>query len=93
MEYRSTNANGYVHFQGDVVSNVSSGNAINSSHGVRLTGGSTGGIVESAGDETNIALRLGGKTQSQAAGCRSARTSCPAMTRKFQSNGQQPSMV
>lgn len=58
MEFRSTNDNGYVHFQGDVVSNVSSGQAINSSHGVRLTGGSTGGIVTAAGDEANIALNI-----------------------------------
>lgn len=61
MEYRSTNDNGYSHFRGDVVTNVSSGQAINSSHGVRLTGGSTGGIIESAGDETNIALTVRAK--------------------------------
>ena len=58
MEFRSTNDNGFVHFQGDIVSNVSSGQAINSSHGIRLTGGSTGGIVTAAGDETNIALNI-----------------------------------
>lgn len=61
MEFRSTNDNGYVHFQGDVVSNVSSGQGINSSHGVQLTGGSTGGVVTAAGDETNIALNLRAK--------------------------------
>ena len=60
MEFRSTN-NGYVHFQGDVVSNVSSGGLQNSSHGVHLTGGSTGGLVTAAGDETNIALNVRGK--------------------------------
>lgn len=52
MERRSTNDLGYVHHQGDIVSNVGS------SHGVRLTGGSTGGIVESIGDDTNVSLRL-----------------------------------
>lgn len=61
MEFRSTNDNGWVHFQGDLISNVSSGQAINSSHGVHLTGGSTGGIVQPAGDETNIALNVRGK--------------------------------
>ena len=61
MEFRSTNDNGYAHHQGDIVSNVSSGGPINSSHGVHLTGGSTGGIVQSAGDETNIALNIRAK--------------------------------
>lgn len=61
MEFRSTNDNGYVHHQGDIVSNVSSGGPINSSHGVLLSGGSTGGIVTAAGDETNIALTVRGK--------------------------------
>jgi CO/xanthine dehydrogenase Mo-binding subunit len=46
MEFRSTNDNGYIHRQGDIVTNVSSGGPINSSHGVHLTGGSTGGIVQ-----------------------------------------------
>lgn len=59
MEFRSTNVNGYVHFQGDVVSGVSSGGG--SSHGVHLTGGSTGGLVTASGDETNIALQVTGK--------------------------------
>lgn len=58
MEFRSTNDNGYIHRQGDIVTNVSSGGPINSSHGVHLTGGSTGGIVQPAGDESNIALRV-----------------------------------
>lgn len=57
MERRSTNTK-FVHFQGDLVSNV------DSSHGVRLTGGSTGAIVESIGDDTNVSLRL----RSQGAG-------------------------
>lgn len=51
MNNRSTG----VHFGNDLVSNVES------SHGVRLTGGSTGGIVESFGDDANIALRVQGK--------------------------------
>ena len=58
MEFRSTNDVGYVHFQGDVISNVSSGYVQNSSHGVHLTGGSTGGIVQPAGDEANISLTV-----------------------------------
>ena len=61
MEFRSPNDNGYSHHQGDLVTNVSSGGAINSSHGVHLTGGSTGGIVQPAGDEANIALNVRGK--------------------------------
>lgn len=55
MLFRSTN-NKYTHFSGDVVSNVD-----DSSHGVHLSGGSTGGIVRPAGDETNIALTVSGK--------------------------------
>ncbi len=61
MEFRSTNDVGYSHYQGDIVTNVSSGGVQNSSHGVQLTGGSTGGIVTAAGDEANIALRVLGK--------------------------------
>ena len=61
MEFRSSNDNGYQHIKGDFVSNVSSGGVQNSSHGVHLTGGSSGGIVQSAGDETNIALRVRAK--------------------------------
>ena len=60
MEFRSTQSR-YVHFQGDVVTNVSSGGVENSSHGVHLTGGSTGGIVTAAGDETNIGLTVRAK--------------------------------
>lgn len=61
MEFRSTNDIGYAHYQGDIISNVSSGGVANSSHGVQLTGGSTGGIVTAAGDEANIALRIRSK--------------------------------
>lgn len=59
MEFRSSNVTGFVHFQGDVVSNVSS--ASGSSHGVQLTGGSTGGIVQPAGDEASIGLNIRAK--------------------------------
>ncbi len=56
MKYRSTNADGrFVHFGGDVVSNVES------SHGVMLYGGSTGGKVIPVGDDANISLALEGK--------------------------------
>jgi len=52
MDRRSTNLIGYTHFTGDVTAQVGS------SHGVRLTGGSTGGIVEAVGDDTNVTLTL-----------------------------------
>lgn len=52
MERRSTNQIGHAHFQGDVVSNVGS------SHGVILRGGSTGGLIEPAGDDTSISLTV-----------------------------------
>jgi hypothetical protein len=55
MIFRSSNTSGYTHFGGDVVSNVES------SHGVQLTGGSTGGIVQPVGDDTDITLKLLGK--------------------------------
>jgi hypothetical protein len=55
MLFRSTNAK-FTHFSGDLVSNVD-----DSSHGVKLSGGSTGGVVEPVGDETNIALTLRSK--------------------------------
>lgn len=61
MEFRSTNTLGFVHFQGDIVSNVSSNGPGPSSHGVQLTGGATGGVVQPAGDETNIALNVRSK--------------------------------
>lgn len=54
MIYRSTN-NAFTHFSGDVTSNV------DSSHGVQLTGGSTGGVVQPVGDDTDITLVLKGK--------------------------------
>lgn len=55
MQFRSTNSK-FTHFQGDVVSNVD-----DSSHGVKLSGGSTGGVVEPCGDEDNIALTVRAK--------------------------------
>jgi len=56
MERRSTNAAGrYVHFGGDVTAHAES------SHGVRLSGGTTGGIVEAVGDDTNVTLTLRGQ--------------------------------
>lgn len=55
MQFRSSNGK-FTHFQGDVLSNID-----DSSHGVKLSGGSTGGMVESIGDETNIALTVRGK--------------------------------
>ena len=51
MDRRSTSAE-YTHFGGDVTAQV------NSSHGVRLSGGSTGGIVEAVGDDTNVSLTI-----------------------------------
>lgn len=54
MLFRSTNGK-FVHYGGDVLSNTD-----DSSHGVQLTGGSTGGIVQAAGDEANITLRVRG---------------------------------
>lgn len=52
MDRRSTNTVGYTHFGGDVTAQV------DSSHGVRLTGGSTGGILEAVGDDTNVTLTV-----------------------------------
>src|SRR3990167_1619676 len=51
MDRRSTSAE-YTHFGGDVTAQF------NSSHGVRLSGGSTGGIVEAVGDDTNASLTI-----------------------------------
>lgn len=56
MLFRSTNSK-FTHHQGDFLSNTDDG----SSHGVHLTGGSTGGIVQPCGDEDNIALTVRGK--------------------------------
>lgn len=56
MIYRSTNPDGrFVHFGGDIISNVES------SHGVELGGGSTGGVVRAVGGDANIALTVTGK--------------------------------
>ena len=55
MRFRSTNSK-FTHVQGDFITNVD-----DSSHGVHLAGGSTGGIVQPAGDEDNIALTVRGK--------------------------------
>lgn len=51
MDRRST-GDRFVHSGGDVVSNVES------SHGVTLRGGSTGGIIEPIGDDTSISLTV-----------------------------------
>lgn len=51
MQARSTSAN-FVHFTGDVTAGV------DSSHGVRLRGGSTGGILETVSDDANAALHI-----------------------------------
>ena len=55
MYFRSSNVQGFVHFQGDVVSNVES------SHGVHLTGGSTGAIVQPASDDASAAMSIRAK--------------------------------
>jgi hypothetical protein len=55
MNFPSSNTDGASPSLGDIVSNVES------SHGVRLSGGSSGGIVEPVGDDANISLRLRGK--------------------------------
>lgn len=55
MERRSTNLLGYSHYQYDLTAHVGS------SHGVRLSGGSTGGIVEAVGDDTNVSLTIRGQ--------------------------------
>lgn len=54
MERRST-GDFYVHFSGDIVSNVES------SHGVILSGRSTGGVIEAFGDDTNVSLTVRAK--------------------------------
>lgn len=55
MLFRSTN-NKFTHFQGDVLTNTD-----DSSHGIHLSGGTTGGVIQPCGDETNIALTVRGK--------------------------------
>jgi hypothetical protein len=53
MDYRSST--GGQHISGDINA------GIGSSHGVQLSGGSTGGLVQAIGDDANITLRLKGK--------------------------------
>lgn len=55
MEFRSTNALGYTHYQGEVIAGTGS------SHGVLIGGGSAGGRIEAVGDDANINLTLAGK--------------------------------
>ena len=55
MRFRSANSK-FVHYGGDILSNTD-----DSSHGVQLSGGSTGGVIAPCGDEDNIALRVSGK--------------------------------
>lgn len=55
MEFRSTNAAGYTHHHGDLVV------GIGSSHGILISGGSTGGSISAVGDDANISLVLAGK--------------------------------
>lgn len=52
---RRSTADQYTHFLGDVISNV------DSSHGVVLSGRSTGGVIEPFGDDTNIGLAIRAK--------------------------------
>ena len=84
MEFRSSNVAGFVHFQGDLITNVSSNAAGPSSHGIHLTGGSTGGIVQPAGDEANIALNLRGKgTGGVSIGSSAGSTSFVTLVQKY----------
>ena len=55
MRFRSSNSK-FTHFQGDVLSNID-----DSSHGVMLSGGSTGGVVSPVGDEANVGLTVRSK--------------------------------
>ncbi len=55
MNFPSTNTDARNCALNGIVSNVGS------SHGVHLSGGSTGGIVTAIGDDANIALRVKGK--------------------------------
>lgn len=55
MNFPSTNTDGRNPSLGGIVSNVES------SHGVLLDGGSTGGIVTAVGDDANITLNVRGK--------------------------------
>ena len=53
--FRRSTADQYVHFGGDIISNVES------SHGIVLSGRSTGGVIEPFGDDTNIGLAVRAK--------------------------------
>jgi len=53
MLYRSST--GGQHISGDITAGVGS------SHGVQLSGGSTGGLVQAVGDDANVSLTLKGK--------------------------------
>ena len=53
MEYRSSNAG--QHLSGSIVAGVGS------SHAVEIGGGSTGGVVQAVGDDSNITLKVLGK--------------------------------
>ena len=55
MDTRSTNVAGYTHHAGDITAHTGS------SHGARLSGGSTGGILEAVGDDDNISINVRGK--------------------------------
>ena len=55
MDTRSNANVGYTHHIGELWTNVGS------SHGVALTGGSTGGVVTAIGDDANVTLSLTGK--------------------------------
>lgn len=55
MKFPSSNTDGANPAHGDIVSNVGS------SHGTRLSGGSTGAIVTATGDDANITLKVAGK--------------------------------
>jgi hypothetical protein len=55
MQIRSTNTDGATHFGGSVVAGH------NSSHGVEIFGGSTGGSITPIGDDANISLTVRAK--------------------------------
>ena len=52
MERRSTNDIGFTHHAGDITAHTGS------SHGTRLSGGSTGGVVEAVGADTTVYLNI-----------------------------------
>lgn len=55
MNFPSTNTDGANPAIGNIISNVGS------SHGVKLSGGSTGGVVTAVGDDANISITVTGK--------------------------------